>query len=374
MRCAGRRRYRRVLRRVAAAAVVTCFCAVPLPAHEIGTTRVSVAFADDGTYQIEIVTDAAALVEKLEVSSGSSSPAETQADRLENLLRSFDETFRTRVNVAFDGVEVQPTAAYFVTTAIDNPSAASATIRLSGQTPSDAKHFTWTYSWTFASYALTVRRASSESAVTEWLEGNQTSAPIALSVPSPPTDRLGIAWRYLTLGFTHIVPKGLDHVLFVLGIYLLSTRARWVLWQVSAFTVAHSITLGLSMYGILALSPRIVEPLIALSIAYVAVENIFVSELKSWRVALVFAFGLLHGMGFAGVLQELGLPRSEFVTALVTFNLGVEAGQLAVIGAAFLLVGFHWSHRAWYRTRIVVPASALIACMAVYWTIARLQP
>jgi hydrogenase/urease accessory protein HupE len=373
VRCADRRRYRRVLRRVAAAAVVTCFCAVPLRAHEIGTTRVSVAFADDGTYQIEIVTNAAALVEKLEASSGSSSPAETHADRLQNLLRSFDETFRTRVNVAFDGVEVQPTAAYFVTTAIDNPSATSATIRLSGQTPSDAKHFTWTYSWTFASYALTVRRASSESTVTEWLEGNQMSAPIALSVPSPPTDRLGIAWRYLTLGFTHIVPKGLDHVLFVLGIYLLSTRARWVLWQVSAFTVAHSITLGLSMYGILAVSPRIVEPLIALSIAYVAVENIFVSELKSWRVALVFAFGLLHGMGFAGVLQELGLPRSEFVTALVTFNLGVEAGQLAVIGAAFLLVGLHWSHRAWYRTRIVVPASALIACMAVYWTIARLQ-
>jgi hypothetical protein len=127
------------------------------------------------------------------------------------------------------------------------------------------------------------------------------------------------------------------------------------------------------MYGILAVSPRIVEPLIALSIAYVAVENIFVSELKSWRVALVFAFGLLHGMGFAGVLQELGLPRSEFMMALLTFNLGVEAGQLAVIGAAFLLVGFHWSHRAWYRARIVVPASALIACMAVYWTIARLQ-
>ena len=128
-------------------------------------------------------------------------------------------------------------------------------------------------------------------------------------------------------------------MLFVLGIYLLSGRAARVLWQVSAFTVAHSITLGLSMYGVITVSPAIVEPLIALSIAYVAVENIFVSELKSWRVALVFAFGLLHGMGFAGVLQELGLPRSEFVTALLTFNLGVEAGQLAVIGAAFLLVG-----------------------------------
>jgi hydrogenase/urease accessory protein HupE len=371
MPCAGRRRCP-VLRRVAAAALATCFCTAALRAHEIGTTRVSVAFADDGTYQIEIVTDAAALVEKLEASSGSSSPAETRADRLQTLLRSFDETFRKRVNIAFDGVEAQPSATYFVTAAVDNSSAASAAIRLRGQTPSNAKQFTWTYSWTFAAYALTVRRAPNESAVTEWLEGNQRSAPLALSVPSPPIDRLGTAWRYLTLGFTHIVPKGLDHVLFVLGIYLLSTRARSVLWQVSAFTVAHSITLGLSMYGVLTVSPAIVEPLIALSIAYVAVENIFVSELKSRRVALVFAFGLLHGMGFAGVLQELGLPRSEFVTALVTFNLGVEAGQLAVIGAAFLLVGFH-CHRAWYRTRIVVPASALIACLAVYWTIARLQ-
>jgi len=159
----------------------------------------------------------------------------------------------------------------------------------------------------------------------------------------------------------------------VLGIYLLSGRARSVLWQVSAFTIAHSITLGLSMYGVVAISPRIVEPLIALSIAYVAVENIFLSELKSWRVALVFAFGLLHGMGFAGALRELGLPRSEFATALLTFNLGVEAGQLAVIGAAFMLVGWHCASRSWYRSRVVVPASSVIACTAVYWTIARLS-
>ena len=127
------------------------------------------------------------------------------------------------------------------------------------------------------------------------------------------------------------------------------------------------------MYGVVSVSPRIVEPLIALSIAYVAVENVFLSELKAWRVALVFAFGLLHGMGFAGALQELGLPRSEFVTALVTFNVGVEAGQLAVIGTAFLLVGWHCATRDWYRRRIVVPASALIACTALYWTIERLS-
>ena len=127
------------------------------------------------------------------------------------------------------------------------------------------------------------------------------------------------------------------------------------------------------MYGVVAAQPRIVEPLIALSIAYVAIENIFRSELKSWRVALVFAFGLLHGMGFAGALQELGLPRSEFVTALLTFNMGVEAGQLAVIGVAFMCVGWHCTNRAWYRRRIVVPMSTLIACTAIYWTIQRLS-
>jgi hypothetical protein len=161
-------------------------------------------------------------------------------------------------------------------------------------------------------------------------------------------------------------------MLFVLGIYLLSGRARSVLWQISAFTLAHSLTLGLSLYGVIGAPPRMVDSLVALSIAYVAIENIALSELKPWRVALVFAFGLLHGMGFAGALKEIGLPRSEFVTALVTFNGGIEAGQLAVIGAAFALVGWHGTNRVWYRRHVAVPASALIACTAVYWTIERL--
>jgi hypothetical protein len=289
------------------------------------------------------------------------------------LLTSFDEKFRQRVRIVFDARDVRPAISYAVTPGSDVASPAVATIRLTGQIPLDARHFTWTYAWTFASYALTVQRSASENATTEWLEGGQTSAPFALTAPAPPITRLGTAWRYLTLGFTHIVPLGLDHMLFVLGLYLLSGRARTVLWQVSAFTVAHSITLGLSIYGVVAVSPEIVEPLIALSIAYVAIENLFLSELKPWRVVLVFAFGLLHGMGFAGALAEVGLPRSEFVTALLAFNVGVEAGQLAVIGAAFMLVGWPCANRAWYHSRIVVPMSTLIACTAVYWTIQRLS-
>jgi hypothetical protein len=127
------------------------------------------------------------------------------------------------------------------------------------------------------------------------------------------------------------------------------------------------------MYGLVSLPSSVVEPLIALSIAYVAVENLMTSELKRTRVWLVFAFGLLHGMGFAGVLGELGLPPSGFATALVTFNLGVEAGQLAVIALAFASVGFPLRDRESYRRRIVWPASAAMAIVGLYWTVARLS-
>ena len=318
-------------------------------AHEIGTTRVA-AFFGDGRYDIEIVTDAAALTEKLKAAAGGTV--------------ALDDVFRQRIAVVFDGVEDHPAIQYAGASTV-------ATIRLSGDIPRDARYFTWKYSWTFASYALSIRKAEAGSPATEWLDGGQSSTPLPLTGVQPAVSRAATAWRYLTLGFTHIVPHGLDHVLFVLGIFLLSRRLKTVLWQVSAFTVAHSLTLGLSMYGVIAAPPTIVEPLIAVSIAYVAIENLLLTDLKVWRIALVFAFGLLHGLGFAGALRELGLPRSEFVTALVTFNVGVEGGQLAVIAAAFALVGWQWHNAAAYRRRIVIPASMLIACMAVYWTVER---
>jgi hypothetical protein len=354
--------HRLVIRAARGIAAFIVLCGSVAGAHEIGTTRVSVVFGADRTYHIEIVTDAAALLEKLEAFAGRPPAPGT----------GLEETFLQRLTVAFDGMDVHPAIEYSLAPPTDAASPALATIRLAGEIPRGAREFTWTYSWTFASYALTVGRESAEAAVTEWLEGGQTSSPFPLSSMVAPS-RLTSAWRYFTLGFTHILPHGLDHVLFVLGIFLLSGRLRSVLWQVSAFTVAHSITLGLSMYERLAVSPSIVEPLIALSIAYVAIENLFLSELKSWRVALVFGFGLLHGMGFAGALREIGLPRSDFLMALLTFNAGVEAGQLGVIGVAFMLVGLHCGTCAWYRRRIVVPASALIACTAVYWTLERLS-
>jgi HupE/UreJ protein len=137
----------------------------------------------------------------------------------------------------------------------------------------------------------------------------------------------------------------------------------------------------LSMYGLVSLPAKVVEPMIALSIVYVAIENLVIQELKPWRLALVFSFGLLHGMGFAGVLRDLGLPRPQFLTALVSFNLGVEAGQLSVIAAAFLVI-LCWRQRARvvgdadrghaaYHRFIVQPVSILIAAVGLFWTIQR---
>jgi hypothetical protein len=138
------------------------------------------------------------------------------------------------------------------------------------------------------------------------------------------------------------------------------------------FTIAHTITLGLSINGVIDLPANIVEPLIALSIAYIGIENIFAKSLHKSRLALVFAFGLLHGMGFAGVLADFGMPDDAFATALISFNIGVELGQIAVIAVAYLLVGIWMSHKPWYHQRVIVPASAFISIVGLYWTYDRI--
>lgn len=176
---------------------------------------------------------------------------------------------------------------------------------------------------------------------------------------------------FVRLGFTHILPEGIDHILFVLGLFLLNTHLRPLLLQVTAFTVAHSLTLALSLYGVFSLPPSVVEPLIAASIVFVAVENIFTSKLNPWRPVVVFGFGLVHGLGFAEAIRELDLPRQDFLGALVGFNCGVELGQLAVVAIAFAAVG--WFQKAWwYRRGIVIPVSVLIAVQAAWWTVERM--
>ena len=178
--------------------------------------------------------------------------------------------------------------------------------------------------------------------------------------------------HYITLGFTHVVPFGYDHLLFILSLYLLNTGWRSVLIQCSVFTLAHSLSLGVAAIGGLDPATDMVEPLIAFSIVITAMENILRPTLNRWRLLVVFGFGLVHGLGFASAIREVGLPGAEFLVALASFNIGVELGQLVVVLAAYVVLTHWFIDRPWYRARVVLPLSSLIACIAMYWTVERL--
>ena len=188
---------------------------------------------------------------------------------------------------------------------------------------------------------------------------------------SSQNDTFSTFLSFLRQGFVHVVPLGVDHILFVLGLFLLSRQWKPLLLQVTMFTVAHTITLGLATLGFVTIESSIVEPLIAASIAVVALENIFFPGYKPRRLVIVFAFGLIHGLGFAGALSEFELHPTSLVAGLFGFNLGVEAGQLAILSIAFALTLFIKKQED-YRKYIVIPGSTVIACMGVYWTLARI--
>ena len=172
-------------------------------------------------------------------------------------------------------------------------------------------------------------------------------------------------------GFVHVLPLGVDHILFVLGIFLLSRKWKPLIYQVSTFTIAHTITLGLATMGWVEAPSSIVEPIIAGSIAVIALENIFFPTYNPRRLVIVFIFGLIHGLGFAGALSELNLDPTVLIISLIGFNLGVEGGQLAVILLAWIGV-CRLKDEQNYRRGIVIPVSLAIAVLGVYWMIERL--
>lgn len=224
-----------------------------------------------------------------------------------------------------------------------------------------------TVGWTANNGPLVIRQVDAgDNAYAALLDGGELSEPLPRQAFA--TESVGdVFFRFLIEGFEHIIPKGADHIVFVLGLFFFSFAMRPLLIQVTSFTLAHTVTLALAALGIVSVPSNIVEPLIAASIVFVAVENIVRPKLGPWRAAVVFAFGLLHGLGFASVLGELGGGQANFAARLIGFNIGVEFGQLAVILLAFFLVGLPFGQRDWYRTAIAVPASLIIALIGVHW-------
>jgi len=351
-------------------------------AHEMRPAVVDLSFTEDGRAKFYIRLNLEALIADVgpQHDNTSDSPNAAEYDALRRLppsgLRKEFNQFRDRF---LEGISIRDQDGRILETRVaslsideigDTDLARSSTIALLAEPEPDTRSIVWSWDPRFGPNVLRLAEPGDGEGYSAYLTGGGRSEPI------PMRGAIGqsagaVIWNYLVVGFTHIVPKGLDHILFVVGLFLLSTRLRPLLIQVTSFTVAHTVTLALGVTGVVTLSPSVVEPLIAASIVYVAVENISSSKLHAWRPLIVFGFGLLHGLGFAGVLTEIGISESYFVTALVSFNVGVELGQIAVILGCFVLVGLWFRGKSWYRAAITIPASAVVALIGAYWFMER---
>jgi hypothetical protein len=336
-------------------------------AHELGPTRVHVAVDARRGFEIALVGDVEALLTRLEALSGSRASSHDPDVR----LRAVSGVLLRNLEIRFNGIAVTPDVVPGFQPAPEEESPPASGTRpgaivLRGAVPHSPRVLTWQCGFLYGSYPVIV--SSGERAVA-WIQGTRVSEAIALTEPA---GAIATVLSYVRLGVAHVVPGGLDHVLFVLGVFLLGTRPRDVVAQVSAFTLAHSLTLGLGLAGVLTVPAHIVEPLIALSIAYVAIGNVIESRVRRHRLAVVFAFGLLHGLGFAGVLSEIGVAPNRFFHALLGFNAGVEIGQLIVVAGAMVVAQPWRRDPVRYRRVLAVPASCALAVIGVCWTVIRI--
>lgn len=354
-------------------------CACFASAHEV-TPTIGDYFVQEGEITFDLRMNIEAFVAGINLDGMTDINDSEQSDlydqlralepgALEGQVRSFIvewlpqmgvETNAGRVDLNLERIAIDP---------VDNVELPRASfLTLGGVLPDGVR--TLVVTWPEGAGDMVLRQQGVEAPFTGYLEGGQSTNPIPISGHG----ELG-GWQtfveYIPVGFDHILPKGLDHILFVLGLFFLSTRFGPLIWQVSAFTVAHTVTLALGALGVVSIPGTIVEPLIAASIVFVAVENLFAKGLNPWRPVVIFGFGLLHGLGFASVLGEFGLPTGQFIPALIGFNVGVEIGQLTVIALAFLAVGFWFGQKDWYRARISMPASAVIAAVGAFWFVER---
>tara|TARA_B100001167_G_scaffold150409_1_gene97915 strand:+ start:30 stop:1145 length:1116 start_codon:yes stop_codon:yes gene_type:complete len=364
---------------LAVSAILTAWPTV-VRTHNLEFTFTVLVIRADGKYQIDVTTDLDALALGVGLGANSATLARNLATMpkasLDERLTDLRQTLTEQLVMRFDGEAAKMDLEFPEFGTMMNaevPSYIGLTARFTGVIPERARTFTFQADRQFPPVYLTVLDlAGGRDAQQLLLRGEESGRHAVNSLNNDEAERTwSVASRYLQLGISHIVPDGFDHALFVFGLFLLSTRLRALLWQISAFTAAHTITLALAATGIITLSPAVVESLIALSIIYVAIENLITDRMTGWRPIIVFCFGLLHGLGFAGALSELALPGNQFLIGLLAFNTGVEIGQLTVLLAVFLLIG--WTRqRKWYRTRVSLPCSLAIALVGLYWFLQRI--
>ncbi|MEL6607392.1 MAG: HupE/UreJ family protein [Pseudomonadota bacterium] len=384
-----------VVRALLMSMVAAITLATSVAAHETAPAVASVSVGSD-TVDITLIANAEALlagIDTAEYADTNDAPQAAEYDRLRALEPA-------ELAAAFEAAWPELRSAFVLTNAgdltLDSVEVAvvenlelSRESRLVMSAPVDAGAEGVTFGLAEGRGNLIVRQTVGDEVFAEFLDAGQMSE--LLPVQGVVQETAGEAFvRFVIEGFEHIIPKGLDHILFVLGLFFFALAWSPILWQVTAFTVAHTVTLALATLGVVNIPDDwmwLVEALIALSITYVAIENILQPKLGWWRPAVVFGFGLLHGLGFASVLGDLGLAQGQFVVSLIAFNIGVEIGQLAVILAAFVLIllGVQAARMArledpeeqmvrdlpeMYRANAIV-GSIIIGIIGAYWFIER---
>jgi hydrogenase/urease accessory protein HupE len=208
--------------------------------------------------------------------------------------------------------------------------------------------------------------------VTEYLQSGTESDPIFFKENNFRSMFTSFT-KFFVLGIQHIIPKGLDHILFIFGLFLFSSSLNKLIKQITIFTIAHSITLIFVSLSLIKINPQIVEPIIALSIVYVGLENIFKNYIKEYmRYVVILFFGLLHGLGFALVLSDIGFRSSKLFLNLISFNVGIEVAQISIILFLYLLIAIIFANNKYYRITFQIPSSILIASIGLYWFIERI--
>jgi hypothetical protein len=357
----------------------------PAIAHELGTIQAYVTFLPGGTWKVDITIDE----EHIPPLPTTRPAGETRYGPLSGLtpewrarLGTFFSALTDRSTLAFDGRPAVPEEL-----SVDRPASPAddpfaplpkITLHLKGAIPPGAKTATFSTTLPIGSYPLSLTNEGDAMPSRRWPQGGpkaETGDPFPLSprVVPPPLGR--VALRYLGLGFRRILPQGTEQILFALGIFLWSRRKKSLLTQVAAFTAGFAASSAAAFHSSLLSSSRLIEPALALSILYLALANLLPRRrqpLPSLHLVLVALCGLPHGLEFAKTLRDLSPPRSVLATAVSSFDLGALCGLLAVLAAAFLLVGSRWSDRSWYRYRVVVPASLALATIGLYWSIERI--
>jgi len=372
--------------RLLSAALLALACSAPAWTHNLPYTLMNVAIRDGGGADVEIRFYVPALIMSM--------PQGHLAEGVLPTFLAFDDAALDRratsaaaalaaqTTLRFDGrvvptplILAPPAAVLKADARVPSSSPQpSAPLRLSFQASEGTRTFDVALPPDLGPVVMVVRYPGGATKSYAVRDGER-SPTLRFDGPSPFRDSLAAFATYLLEGIRHIVPGGLDHLLFIAVMAVGAPRFWGLLKLATVFTVAHSVTLVLSTLGYLSAPSNLVEPAIALSITLAALMNLRAGKASSeWvRYAAVFAIGLLHGLGFAGALADLGLPREQVTEALVGFNLGVEAGQVLVILG--VLATFGWFRgRTWYAGRVVAPASIVVACVGLYLAVERLIP